>query len=133
MADVQKTPLGTKILAVLMGLKGVGGILGIFGLSFVGFSSALSVLGLGGTSGTILLIIGAVLSLFYLVGAVLVFKKHTYGWWALVVWSIESAIKPITYLFHGSIFVFVGLIGIAFWAFILWYLFKNTTRTAFIK
>ena len=124
----KKAPLGSKILAVLMGLRGLMGIIAVIALTAGGLLTVLENAGYGNLMSTQNLFVGGILSIVYLVGAVLVFKANQYGWWVLIIWAIVEAIKPISQLFYGGIFIYTGIFGLIVMALIFWYLLKNKTR-----
>ena len=132
----KKALLGSKILAVLMGLRGLMGLIAAITLPTVGDVFyryyKISIQNL---------FIGNILPIVYLVGAVLVFKVNKYGWWTLIVLAIVETIKPVSLLFYGGIFIqriYIGRIYIStaiiefvIVGLIFWYLLRSKTREAF--
>ncbi len=122
----RKAPLGAKILAVLVGLQGLMGLGAIILLTAGGLSAQVEWTGL--ITSTMFLTAG-ILSIIYLAGAVLVFKTHKYGWWAMVVWAATKAIEAISQALYGGFLLYTGLIGLAIVSVVFWYLFR--VRNAF--
>ena len=135
----RKAPLGTKILAVLVGLEGIAGLIAVILFTVGGLSTVLKNAGYDWHPSTLDFAIWGSLAIIYLVGAVLVFKTNQYGWWALVIWAAVQTIKrPINQLFYvyqggpfREIYIFTALIGFIIMGLIFWYLFRSKTREAF--
>ena len=131
----KKAPLGTKILAVLMGLRGLMGIqIAVIALTAEELPAVLEEMLLGSLISLQNVFTVSILSIIYLIGAVLVFKVNKYGWWALTVLATVEAISSLISLLIGLYYgvpLIVEFVITVVMGLIFWYLLRSKTREAF--